>query len=44
MEQKISIVKKGEYDGNLLYWLSLTFNQRMAEWEKMRQKRCSKKF
>lgn len=37
MDKQIKIVKKGEDDGNLLYWLSLTFNQRMAELEKIRK-------
>jgi hypothetical protein len=37
MEKQIKIVKKGEDEGNLQYWLSLTFNQRMAELEKIRK-------
>lgn len=37
MEKQIRIVKKGQDDGNLLYWLSLTVKERMAELEKMRQ-------
>lgn len=37
MDKRIRIVKKGEDDGNIMYWLSLTYNQRMAELEKMRQ-------
>lgn len=37
MEKQIRIIKKGNDDGNLLYWLSLTFNQRMAELENIRQ-------
>jgi hypothetical protein len=37
MEKQIRIVKKGQDDGNLQYWLSLTFNERMAELERIRQ-------
>lgn len=37
MEKQIKIVKKGQDDGNLLYWLSLKVEERMAELEKMRQ-------
>lgn len=37
MEKRIRIVKKGEDNGNLLYWLSLTFQQRMSELEKIRE-------
>ncbi|MEZ4987532.1 MAG: hypothetical protein R2795_21215 [Saprospiraceae bacterium] len=37
MEKLIRMVKKGEDEGNLIYWLSLSFNQRMAELEKTRQ-------
>lgn len=37
MEKQLRIVKKGQDDGNLQYWLSLTFNERMAELEKIRQ-------
>lgn len=44
MEKQIRIIKKGEDDGNLLYWLSLTFNQRMAELENMRQQINSRKY
>lgn len=44
MEKQIKIVKKGEDDGNLLYWLSLTFNQRMVELENMRQQINKKKY
>lgn len=44
MEKQIRIVKKGEDDGNLLYWLSLTFNQRMAELESIRQQINKRKY
>ena len=37
MEKKIRIVKKGQDDSNLLYWLSLSIQERMAELEKIRQ-------
>ncbi len=37
MKKQIRIVKKGQDDGNLLYWLSLTEKERMIELEKMRQ-------
>lgn len=44
MEKQIRIVKKGEDDNNLLYWLSLTYNQRMAELENMRQQINKRKY
>lgn len=44
MEKQIRIVKKGEDDGNLRYWLSLTFNQRMAELENIRQQINKRKY
>ena len=44
MEKKIRIVKKGEDDSNLICWLSLTFGERMAELEKMRQQINSRKY
>ncbi len=37
MKKQIKIVKKGQDEGNLLYWLSLSYRERMAELEKMRQ-------
>lgn len=37
MEKIIRIVKKGEDENNLLYWLSLNPIQRLKELEKMRQ-------
>lgn len=37
LEKQIKIVKKGQDEGNLLYWLSLTEKDRMIELEKMRQ-------
>jgi hypothetical protein len=36
MEKIIRIVKRGEDDSNILYWLSLTYAQRMIELEKIR--------
>ena len=44
MEKQIRNGEKGQDDGNLLYWLSLTFNQRMAELENMRQQINKKKY
>jgi hypothetical protein len=44
MEARVRIVKKGQDDGNLLYWLSLTFGERMAELEKIRQYVNQKKY
>ncbi len=37
MKKRIRIIKKGQDDSNLLYWLSLTVNERMAELEKIRE-------
>lgn len=37
MKKQIRIVKKGEDEGNLMYWLSLTRKERMVELEKIRQ-------
>jgi hypothetical protein len=37
MEKHIRIVKKGEDNSNLLYWLSQTPQQRMVELENIRQ-------
>jgi hypothetical protein len=37
MKKRIKIVKKGQDEGNLLYWLSLTEKERMIELEKIRQ-------
>jgi len=44
MERQIRIVKKGEDDSNLVYWLSLTYHQRMAELENIRQQINKKKY
>lgn len=44
MEKTIRIVKKGQDDGNILYWLSLSVKQRMAELEKMRQQINTRKY
>jgi len=37
MEKRINIVKKGQDDGNIWYWLSLSEQVCMSELEKMRQ-------
>lgn len=37
MNKQIRIVKKGEDDSNLIYWLSLSHHERMVELEKIRQ-------
>jgi hypothetical protein len=37
MEKVIKIVKKGHDDSNILYWLTLTYAQRLAELQKMRE-------
>lgn len=37
MEKVVRIVKKGQDNSNLLYWLSLSEKERMAELEKIRQ-------
>ncbi len=44
MEKRIRIVKKGEDDGNLEYWLSLTHNQRLANLERMRRQINKRKY
>ena len=44
MRKIIRIVKKGEDEGNLLYWLSLSKKDRMIELEKMRQQINKKKY
>ncbi len=37
MEKQIKIVKKGQDEGNLLYWISLSNSERMTELEKIRE-------
>ncbi len=37
MVKQLKIVKKGQDEGNLIYWLSLSVKERMIELEKMRQ-------
>lgn len=37
MEKRIRIVKKGQDEGNLLYWVSQTYSERMRELEKIRE-------
>ena len=44
MKKQIRIVKKGQDEGNLLYWLSLTEKERMAELEKNRQQINKRKY
>lgn len=44
MEKIVRIVKKGQDDSNLLYWLSLSGKERMIELEKIRQEINSKKY
>ncbi len=44
MKKQIRIVKKGHDEGNLLYWLSLSYKERMAELEKLRQLINQKKY
>jgi len=44
MRKVIRIIKKGEDEGNLLYWLSLSEKERMIELEKMRQQINKKKY
>ena len=44
MKKQIRIVKKGQDDGNLLYWISLTEKERMAELEKIRQQINKRKY
>jgi hypothetical protein len=44
MEKVVRIVKKGEDESNLLYWLSLSEKERMAELEKIRQEVNLKKY
>lgn len=44
MKKVIKIVKKGQDDGNILYWLSLSVNERMLELEKIRQQINNKKY
>ena len=44
MAKHVRIVKKGQDEGNLVYWLSLTYKQRMAEVENMRQQVNKRKY
>lgn len=44
MVKRVKIVKKGQDDGNLSYWLSLTVQERMAELEMMRQQINNRKY
>ncbi len=44
MEKVVRIVKKGQDDSNLIYWLSLSEKERMIELEKIRQEINSKKY
>ena len=44
MKKRIRIVKKGQDEGNLIYWLSLTVKERMTQLEKMRQQINKRKY
>lgn len=44
VEKKLRIIKKGQDDSNLLYWLSLSIQDRMIELEKIRQFVNAKKY
>jgi len=44
MEKKIRIVKKGQDEGNLLYWISQTYSDRMRELEKLREEVIKMKY
>jgi len=44
MKKQIRVVKKGLDDGNILYWLSLTGKERMAQLEKMRKEINKRKY
>ena len=44
MRKIIKIVKKGDDEGNLLYWLSLSEKERMVELEEIRQQINRKKY
>jgi len=44
MEKKIRIVKKGQDEGNLLYWVSQTYSDRMRELEKLREEVIKMKY
>lgn len=44
MKKQIRIVEKGQDEGNLLYWLSLSKKDRMFELEKMRQQINEQKY
>ena len=44
MEKKIRIVKKGQDEGNLLYWVSQTYSDRMRELEKLREEVIKRKY
>jgi hypothetical protein len=35
--RRIRIIKKGEDDSNVLYWITLSYQERMQELERMRQ-------
>lgn len=44
MEKKVKIVKKGDDDSNLLYWLSLDAKERMRELVNIRQQVNERKY
>ena len=44
MEKRIRIVKKGEDNANIKYWLSLSVEERMKNLEEMRQRVNKRKY
>jgi len=44
MEKKVKIVKKGDDDSNLLYWISLDAKERMRELVNIRQQVNERKY
>ena len=44
MEKKVKIIKKGDDDSNLLYWLSLDAKERMRELVNIRQQVNERKY
>ena len=37
MEKTVRIVKKGQDESNIIYWLSLSYAERLAELNKLRE-------
>lgn len=44
MKNQIRIIKKGEDDGNLTYWLSLSYEERLTHLEQIRQQVIKEKY